>query len=387
MFRHRIPFVNVVGAIAVALALFTPATSMAQQWQVEITPIRAASAILIEASTGIVLYEQDADLPRSPASIAKLMLELLVVERIQDGSLSLDDSIRVSAWASRMGGSQVYLAEGEIFPLDELMKAIAISSANDACVAVAEHIAGSDEGFVDLMNLRARQLGLSNTRYTNVHGLDDEPGEGNVTTAQDVARIARHLVTMPHVLEWSAIPTAPFRDGKFILYNTNKLLGEFSGLDGLKTGFTHEAGYCLCATAERKGVRLISVVMHAESGKARAVESARLLGSGFAQLRREIVAQVHSPITGEITVRNGRPKTVRAVTGAPLVIVLPRGAQAPTPRLIPLPDLQAPLAAGDTIGVVELPLGNADVIRVPALAESAIEKASLFQQFLGIFGG
>jgi D-alanyl-D-alanine carboxypeptidase len=127
--------------------------------------------------------------------------------------------------------------------------------------------------------------------------------------------------------------------------------------------------------------------MHAESGKARAVESARLLGSGFAQLRREIVAQAHSPITGEIAVRNGRPKTVRAVTGAPLVIVLPRGAQAPTPRLIPLPDLQAPLAAGDTIGVVELPLGNADVIRVPALAESAIEKANLFQQFLGIFGG
>ena len=379
----------IIAAVLIPMMHLTPqltAVATAQQWQIDITPVRGSSAILLEASTGQILYEQDADAPHTPASIAKLMLELLVAERLADGTLTLDDSIRTSRAASRMGGSQVYLAEGEIFALDDLMRAIAIASANDACVAVAEHIAGTEEGFVDLMNQRARQLRLTGTRYLDCSGLEDDPQTGNVTTAREIAAIARRLIEYPHILAWSSIQSAPFRDGAFTLYNTNKLLRNFSGLDGLKTGYTENAGYCLCATAERAGLRLISVVLGATSENARSEETARLLGSGFAQLRRETIAHEGSAVLGEAAIDGGHPKAVGAVLGADLTAVLPRGTHPPTPRLVPFPELRAPIAAGDTIGVVEVRIGGAGAVHVPALAAGEVKKANIFQQIWGIFG-
>ncbi len=378
---------SAAGAFLPALVLIMTFTTGALAWQLEISPPRAVSAILIEPTTGRVLYEDAADLPRAPASIAKIMLELIVLEKVQGGDLKLDEPIQVSAWASKIGGSQVYLAQGEIFPLEELLKAIVVSSANDACVAVAEHIAGSADGFVDLMNARARELGLSRTHFVNVHGLDDEPGEGNVTSARDIAMIARRLVSMPHVLEFSSIQQAPFRDGKFLLQNTNKLLGRFSGLDGLKTGYTHKAGFCLCATAERKGIRLISVVMGAESNKMRFEESARLLGAGFAQLRKSTVVAAGAPIPGGVPVSGGCRLVVDAVAGAPLEVILPQRAEVPKPVLVPMKGLCAPIERGDTVGTIEVRFEEGDVLRTPALAAAGLKRANLFQRIARAFGG
>jgi D-alanyl-D-alanine carboxypeptidase (penicillin-binding protein 5/6) len=355
--------------------------------RIETSPPRAVSAILIEASTGQVLYEMNADEPRAPASIAKLMLELVVLERVQSGGLQLADSIKTSAWASKMGGSQVYLAEGEVFPLEELLKAIVIASANDACTAVAEHVAGTADGFVDLMNIRARELGLKNTHYINVHGLDDMPGQGNVTTARDIAKVAQRLVAMPHVLEWSSIEEAPFRNVEFILHNTNHLLGDFSGLDGLKTGFTNRAKFCLCATAERNGMRLISVVLGADSNRERFRETAHLLGAGFAQMRKSVVIAEGERVPGAVPVLAGRALQVDAVAAKGIDLVLPMRSEPPAPVLVPLHGLRAPVARGDTVGTVEVRLDDGAVFSAPALAAADVGRETVFQWIGRLFGG
>lgn len=373
------------------LALFVQLSvpCVALGWNLEVSRIGAVSAILVDPTSGLVLYEQNADVPRAPASIAKIMLELVVLERVQDGHLSLDEPITASAWASKIGGSQVYLAEGETFTLGELLKAIVIASANDACVAVAEHVAGSADGFVDLMNQRARELALTQTRFVNVHGLDDEPGEGNVTSARDIATIACRLVTMPHVLEMSSIQEEMFRtDPKpFKLQNTNKLLGQFDGLDGLKTGYTTKAGFCLCATAERKGMRLVSVILGADSNKHRFSETARLLGAGFAQLKRKTVVEAGSPIAGGVAVRGGRKPTVDAVAGASLAMILPLRQDAPAPVVVPRKGLRAPIEKGDTLGVLELKLDDGASVHAPVLAAASLGRATIFQKISRMLGG
>jgi D-alanyl-D-alanine carboxypeptidase (penicillin-binding protein 5/6) len=370
---------------AALILIFSPNAGLALR--IETAPIKAVSAILIEPSTGQILYEQNADAPRAPASIAKTMLELVVLEKVQSGELKIDELITTSAWASRIGGSQVYLKEGEIFLLEDLMKAIVIHSANDACVAVAEHIAGSADGFVELMNIRAREMGLSSTRFINVHGLDDEPGQGNVTSARDIAKIAQQLVTMPHVLEWSSIEETPFRDGQFLLQNTNKLLGRFPGLDGLKTGYTHKAGFCLCATAERKGLRLVSVVLGADSNKARFDETARLLGSGFAQLSLSSLYAAGDPIPGGVPVARGRKARVDGVAGAPLSVILPRRAEPPKAVLVPKKGLRAPIRKGDTVGSVEVTLEGGETVRAPVIAAADMKRETIFQSIARAFGG
>ena len=371
--------------LAALILLLSP--NIVQAWRIEVAPIRSVSAILVEPSTGQVLYEQNADAPRAPASIAKTMLELVVLEKVQAGELKLDEPITASAWASKIGGSQVYLREGEVFPLDELMKAIVIHSANDACVAIAEHIAGSADGFVDLMNIQAREMGLTATHFINVHGLDDEPGQGNVTSARDISKIAQKLITMPHVLEWSSIEETPFRDGAFLLQNTNKLLGRFPGLDGLKTGYTHKAGFCLCATAERKGLRLVSVVLGAESNKARFDETARLLGAGFAQLSLNALYATGDPVPGGVPVARGREPRINGVAGAPLAVILPRRAEAPKAVLVPKQGLRAPIKKGDTVGTIEVTLESGETLRAPVLAAADMKRETVFQAIARAFGG
>lgn len=383
--RTSRPGAPILLALLAIASLLHP--SPCRSWTIEIPRVDAVSAILLEPATGQVLYEQGADLRRAPASIAKLMLELVVLEKIQSGELTLADSVRVSAWASKIGGSQVYLREGEVFSLEDLLRAIVIHSANDACVAVAEHVAGSAAGFVDLMNLRAREMGLADTRYINVHGLDDEPGEGNVTTARDIAKIGALLVAMPHVLEWSSIEEMPFRDGEFLLQNTNKLLGRFPGLDGLKTGYTRKAGFCLCATAERKGMRLVSVVLGAESNRARFDETARLLSAGFNQATKVTVLAEGDPVPGGVPISGGRKLTLPVMAGAPVYALLPRKAEAPKPFLIAKRGLKAPVAKGDSIGTIELRLADGEVIRAPALAAVEMKKATIFDLIGRLFGG
>jgi len=345
-----------------------------------------ASAILLEPETGAILFEHLAREARSPASTQKLLLQLVVMEAVADGRFSLEDPVYTSAWASRMGGSQVFLKQGEVFPLGELMQAIVISSANDACVAVAEHIGGSTRGFVELMNGRAASLGLERTHCVNVHGLDDTPsGDGNTTSAYDLARVATALLPHQQILEWSAIRYTPFRRGEFMLYTTNKLLGKFRGLDGLKTGYTQRAGFCLVATAQRRGMRLISVIMGSRKEKIRDSESARLLSWGFNHFSKIQVVRAAEP-SGTVPLDWGVEPEVAVVTADSVLAVLTSSDRQRLRRQVELPELHpAPVAAGDTLGVLEVSLGDSLLTRVDLVAAASVERMTFWEKLMSYF--
>src|ERR671931_1210375 len=282
----------------------------------------------MEADPGAFLYEKDSHKQRAPASMVKLMLMLVVMEKVRAGELHLSDTIIASAHASKMGGSQVYLREGETFSLEEMMKAIVIASANDACVAVAEHIAGSVEGFLDLMNDRAKALNLTDSLFASVHGLP--PSNGNppdLTSAHDMAVLARELIKYPEILHWGAKKEAKLRDGKFILTNTNKLIYQFPGADGLKTGFHHGAGFNITATAQRDGVRLIAVVMGAPTSTVRFDEAKRLLAMGFNGYKKVVFIRKDAPVGPEIQVSGSTVRKIRAVAQDDLALVVKKGAE------------------------------------------------------------
>ncbi|MFH2052366.1 MAG: D-alanyl-D-alanine carboxypeptidase family protein [bacterium] len=311
------------------------------------------SAYVIDADTGLPLVATNERERRQPASMVKMMTELLVLERVAEGDLSFDDVVRVSAKSSRMGGSQVYLKHGEEFTLRELLMALAIHSANDAAVALAEYLAGSVAAFVDLMNLRAADLGMTDTEFHSVHGLppgrDQQP---DLTSARDMAVLGRELIRHPEALEWSAIETAPFRNGEFTLHNPNKLVGKFRGLDGIKTGYTGPAGFCVTASAVQKGKRLISVVMGCETDNGRAVETTRLLSLGFNMYQQvDVVPVAGAELPQEHPVKGGKTKTVPLVYAEALTVSVPRGREADVLLKYDVPDdLTAPLPAGTEVG-------------------------------------
>lgn len=339
----------------------------------EISDLDCASAIVIEPETNTILFEKSAHERRAPASIVKMMVELVVMHEVDSDRISLADSITASAWASKIGGSQVYLAEGEVFPLGELMKSIAIASANDACVAVAEQIAGSTDGFVAMMNHEAEALGLTNTHYENVHGLDDDPTTANYTTAHDIAQLGRALLQFPEVLTWSSTTRSPFRDGNFILENTNKLLGDFPGLDGLKTGYTHKAGFCLCATAKRDDLRFLSVVMGCESNRERFRTSKEALGRAFGSYVRYSVCSEGDEL-GRLPVVAGKTDSVsvRAPRDFTLIVSRPDDRYLET-RLIPMQEIMAPVGAGQIVGNLQVRKGEEVVAEIPVVAAEAVE--------------
>lgn len=241
--------------------------------------VTAPAAILIEAGTGQVLYEKNSHDRRPPASVTKIMTMLLVIEAIDEGTLSLDDMVRCSEFAASMGGSQVYLEPNEEMSVRDMLKAVAVASGNDAAVALAEHVAGSAEGFVDLMNQRAAALGMKDTHFVNCNGLDNPE---HLTTAYDIALMSRELVRHPLIFEFTGIWMDSLRDGAFGLVNTNKLIRFYEGANGLKTGSTSVAKFCLSASAVRNGMNLIAVIMGADSSKDRFGDASRLLDYGFA---------------------------------------------------------------------------------------------------------
>jgi D-alanyl-D-alanine carboxypeptidase (penicillin-binding protein 5/6) len=345
-----------------------------------------ATGLLIEAETGAVLFESSADLQRSPASTQKLLLQLVVMDAVAEGRYSLHDSVYTSAWASRMGGSQVFLKQGEVFPLSELMAAIVISSANDACVAVAEHIGGSVDGFIALMNTKAQQLELDSTHVVNVHGLDDTPrAEGNHTTARDLATVARALLRHPQILEWSSTRIRPFRNGEFTLYTTNRLLGRFRGLDGLKTGFTQRAGFNLVATARRQDMRLISVIMGSRSDRQRDRETSELLSWGFNHFVKGPIAVAGETI-GSVPLDWGITPEVSVILADTVIAVLTPEQRRRVKRDIELPVLhEAPVTEGDSIGVLQLSLDDRLLARVDLLAAASVARMSLWEKLMSYF--
>jgi len=302
--------------------------------------------------------------------MAKMMTVLLAMERVRDGALALDTPVRTSAWASRIGGSQVYLAEGETFPLGELLKAVMIASANDAAVSVAEHIAGSTAAFVELMNGRAKALGLADTTYQSPHGLP--PGKGqtaDLTSAHDLAVLARELMRFPEVMHWAGTATAGFRDDTLQMANTNHLIRTYAGATGLKTGYYREAGFSVTASATRNDLSLIAAVLGLPTKQESFAEAARLLNESFATYRVVAPARRGAPV-GQVPVAGGSEESVKAMALGDLRVLVKRGedkgivVEAHIPRLV-----QAPVKLRQPLGDIVVRRGDQELGRVPVVAD------------------
>lgn len=381
--RATVAFVALFFASQVLLPVDTGAQARrvrtAVQKIVEDNQTPYTSALLMEARTGQILFEQDIHKPWPPASLTKMMLMLIVMEKVKQGALKLDEPIEVSARASKIGGSQVYLKQGERFTLEEMMKAIVIHSANDASEAVAEKLAGDADAFVVMMNQRAQELGMKDTKYFNAHGLPPEKSQQpDVTSAYDIALLARELVKYPDILRWSATAKDSFRDGKFVLENTNHLIGHFPGADGLKTGSYHEAGFNLAATAERDGMRLISVTMGSPTNKIRFREGARLLTMGFAEYKMLTVLKPGEAVSQEVRIKGGQVKTIHAVAGGAAQILVKRTDEKAVKSSIQLTSpMWAPLKKGDKVGEVTLTLGDKSLGKVTLVTNEDIGKSNI----------
>ncbi len=340
------------------------------------------SAVLMEAETGHILFEQEAHKQWPPASLTKMMLMLLVMEKLKQGVISLSDPVEVSARASKIGGSQVYLKQGEVFTLEEMMKAIVIHSANDACEAVAERIAGSSEGFVDMMNRRAKEMGLKDTRYANVHGLPPAKRQtSDLTSGYDIAVLARELVKYTDILKWASISKTDFRGGKFVLENTNHLIGKFPGADGLKTGSYHEAGFNLAATAERDGLRLISVTLGSPSNKIRFSEAARLLSLGFNDYKMLTVMKAGVALTQEVKIRGGKMSSIHPVLLLPARVLLKRSQEKEVKSEVHLNNsVWAPLKKGQRLGELIIMLGGQPTAKFNLVSDRDVERSNIIKR-------
>jgi D-alanyl-D-alanine carboxypeptidase (penicillin-binding protein 5/6) len=360
-------------AVSVTLIVFLSSLPVYAREQEKPDPNRPRyeSSILMDAETGQVLFEYKPDKKHIPASLVKMMVMLLTVEAIEQGVFSVDQKVHVSREASKIGGSQVYLKQGEIFPLGELLKAVVIASGNDAAYAIAEHIAGTPEGMVELMNKRARELGMTQTIYTNVHGLP--PGRGqeqDYTSARDIAILGREIVKHPLLLGWGGTYKDSFRNGKFTLWNTNKLLRTFRGMDGIKTGYYAKAGYNLCATAKRDGLRLISVVLGSPKQKDRVRETRRLLTQGFRVYKKLTFFGEDEPIGKPVPVSQGKKKTTTIATAKPVTVLVKRlhGPKVKTRITLSENPLQAPVKEGQEVGKAELVLDDEVLASTPLVA-------------------
>jgi D-alanyl-D-alanine carboxypeptidase (penicillin-binding protein 5/6) len=343
------------------------------------------SAIVVDMGTGMILEAQREHERRQPASMLKMMTELVILERVQRGEMTLDDIVTVSGNAARVGGSQVYLKDGEQFTVRDLLMALAIHSANDAATALAEHVAGSTSAFVELMNARARELNMSNTEFHSVHGLPPARGQlPDISTAYDMTLLARELIKHPEALEWSSQASAPFRNGTFTLHNPNRLIGKYPGLDGLKTGYTKPAGFCVTATAEQNGQRLLSVVMGCSTNKARASETSRLLTMAFNMFEPvKIIDGPGAALPVMLAVKDGKVREVPVTYGEALTVRVPRGRRS---ELVIDTDLnkqaQAPLAAGAEVGRALVKLGDRLLGSVPIVTMQDAPRGSWFHRLV-----
>lgn len=366
----------------------SPASSTIPEFPVS-PPENCKSALVMEASSGDVVFEMNSHTRLAPASMIKMMVVLIAMEQIASGELSYDDLITVSAAASRIGGSQVYLKQGEKFQVRDLLKTILIQSANDSCYSIAERIAGSDDGFVDMMNARAAQLGMQDTRFASTHGLP--PGKGqepDLSSAYDMAILAREIVTKhPEVLQWSSLDTEPFRDGQFIMTNTNRLVRQLEGCDGLKTGYYREAGFCVTATARQNGVRIIAVVMGCEKGKDRFSEAARLIKWGFTLFKNIDLVVPGLAVDKSIPVKNGeKVETVPVVKDGLQAVVRKNRVDDIIMKTTLERELTAPVESGTICGTVRFFLDERELGASPLITSEAIEALNWWGKFKRAIG-
>ena len=347
----------------------------------ESAPYKAA--LLMEPETGTILFEKDAHIPWQPASMVKMMTTLVILEQIRDGQIGMDDEVSTSRWAAHMGGSQVYLKEGEIFTVRELLRAVMIHSANDAAAALAEYVAGSSEAFVDFMNDKAEQLGLKETQYNSVHGLPAEPGqEEDRMSAYDLALLGRELLRFPEAAKWAATSTAPFRDGTFLLSNPNQLLQQYRGTDGIKTGYHNKAGYCVTASAQRGDLRLIAVVLGTKQRSQCFLSTTRLLNRGFAHYRMVVAVKPGDALAQHAFVQGGVRERVPLVAVGEIRTLVKKSEIKKIQIEIDVPQrVPAPITAGQVLGSVVVTLNGARLGQTQAAAAHDVAQASVWERW------
>lgn len=353
-----------------------------------VLPVRAAgpevnarAALLMEKSTGQVLYEANAHAPLEMASVTKVMTMLLIMEALEAGTITKETMVPVSATAAGMGGSQVYMEEGEEFSVHDMLKAIAVASGNDACVAMAEYLAGSESAFVEKMNARAAELGMEDTVFCNCTGL---PAEGHHSSAYDIALMSRELILRhPDIRTYTTIWMDTLRDGDFQLANTNKLVRYYEGATGLKTGSTDAALYCLSATAEKEGMELIAVILGAPTSNDRFEGAKALLNYGFATYALVPVAP-SEPLT-PVPVTLGTAASVQPGLAQERQLLLPKGEAGKVTTTVDLPSaLSAPVEAGQELGHLTVLVDGQAVEEIPLVAQEAVGKRSLWQVYGGL---
>ena len=358
---------SILRGFTASAAEFTPATTADFD-------VPCAAAILVDEDSGTVLYEKNADARRPIASITKVMTLLLTFEALEAGKISLDDFVPVSEHAYHMGGSQIWLEPGEEMTLNDMLKAICISSANDAAVAVAEYVGGSEPAFAEMMNARAAELGMTNTHFVNACGLDEPE---HLSTARDVAAMSREmLLHHTEVRDYCSIWMDTLRGGATQLVNTNKLLKSYSGITGLKTGTTGKAGVCISASAERNGLRLIAVVLGAASGKERFQAASTLLDYGFSHFE-SAAAELPADAPLSLPVERGTAESVALTYTAPERCLMPKGESSTLQVALDLPQkLAAPIRAGETVGTVKISNGSAELASYPVTAAQDVDALS-----------
>ena len=363
-------------AVLCALLLTTGAAALPAMGE-----LKAKSAALYDQN-GQMLYEYNAEQPLQPASVTKIMTMLLAIEAIDRGEVKLTDMVTGSAHAASMGGTQIWLKEGEQLSMDEMLKAIAVGSANDCAVAVAEHLCGTETAFVEKMNARAKELGCTGTTFVNANGLD--AGEQKtMTTARDLALISVELLRHPKILDYTTIWMDTIRGGQFSLANTNKMLRSYQGLIGLKTGYISEAGFCISAAAERDGMTLIATVMAAPTKEDRMADATALLNYGFANFA-PYTPDLSEALT-PVPVTMGRAETVDVEAGACGTLIVEKEKLAGLQTRVTLPEsVEAPVAAGQVLGTAEVLDGETVLASIELTAAAAVERLTFRDLYLSL---
>ncbi len=339
--------------------------------------VDATGSILMEADTGTILFEQNAHAKVFPASVTKIMTLLIAMENLEKGIISLDDVVTVSQYAASMGGSQLYMEVGESKTVEQLLKAITVASGNDASVAIAEHIAGSEELFVDMMNKRAEELGMKDTHFVNCNGLHNDE---HYTSAHDVAVMSRELLKHKKIFEWTTIWMEDIEIGKegrfktFTMVNTNKLLRRYDGVDGLKTGFTDKAKHCISVTAKKGNLRLIGVVMGAPTSETRFREAENLLTYGFARYNSVPIA-AKDDVINQIRVSKGIEEYVDVKPGEDVSVLVLKGKENTLKREVEMPEfINAPVEKGQKVGELLVNQEGETIRKIELVAGQTVEK-------------
>lgn len=346
--------------------------------------VAGKSALLMDIATGTVLYESNSHEPLAPASVTKVMTMLLIMEAIDSGKIGWDDMVTASEAAAAKGGSQIYLKVGETMSVSDMVKSIAVSSANDCACAMAEHLAGSESAFVDMMNTRARELGMNDTNFVNCTGLDDgENASEHKTSAYDIALMSRELLkNHPDITKFTTIWMDTVRNGAFGLSNTNKMIRFYSGATGLKTGFTSGAGYCLSASAERDGLGLIAVVMGCETSQDRFAACKSMLDYGFANYA---LVNPEVPADAVVPVKLGKMDSINAVAGENTQLLVDKAQRGSITTEVTLePEVSAPVSKGQRLGTLTIRAGEQVLAQVPLVAAEPVERLSWGDLFIKV---